>query len=414
MKNIIVALTLVMTFPFSWANANEDQLGLSFFGPFLHSAHVPSALFLMRDISNNDSWELRRALRTHDVDTIILASNGGSVAEGLRMAGIIFDKKLATYVPDFPGVEGCYSACAFMFFAGQDRQSDGRLGVHQVGYYGDSAAENIKRKQGETYEQVQYTTSEIIGFLNEFETPPWVYERMFRSKEMYVFTANEKDDLRTGEVSDATKKKVYDFLVEFAKYLDVLGDKLDEEPTFVAFDNKDRERVKLFQIALNEAKCEAGTADGIWGRKTNSAALRFAKANGLPYKDYKSIDQAYVEQLVSETFTDCPPAPKPRRKTNLAGRWAFDLSCRNGSIKGWAQITFNYKRGNTSWYRVNYTNNLQQKFSGFATNTAGRFVYSINQTNGHSHSKGEGQVSADMRTLQGLSEAGCAFQARRS
>ena len=237
---------------------------------------------------------------------------------------------------------------------------------------------------------------------------------MFRSKEMYVFTANEKEDLRTGEVSEATKTNVHDFLVEFAKYLDVLGDKLDEEPTFVAFDTKDRERVKLFQIALNKAKCEAGTTDGIWGRKTNSAALRFAKANGLPYKDYKSIDQAYVEQLVSETFTDCPPAPKPKRKTNLGGRWAFDLSCRNGSIKGWAQITFNYKSGNTSWYRVNYTNNLQQKFSGFATNTAGRFVYSINQTNGPSHSKGEGQVSANKRTLQGLSEAGCAFQARRS
>ena len=133
MKNIIVALTLVMTFPISWASANEDQLGLSFFGPFLHSAYVPNALFLMQDISNNDSWELRRALRTHDVDTIILASDGGSVAEGLRMAGIIFDKKLATYVPNFPGVEGCYSACAFMFFAGQDKQSDGRLGVHQVG-----------------------------------------------------------------------------------------------------------------------------------------------------------------------------------------------------------------------------------------------------------------------------------------
>jgi hypothetical protein len=174
------------------------ELELTFFGSFLHSKQVPNALFLLTDIVDNDSWELRRALRTHDVDTIILASNGGSVAEGLRMAGIIFDKQLTAYVPDAQSAIGCYSACAFMFFAGKNKLSEGQLGVHQVGYYGDNAAGNVNRKQGETLEQAQYTTSEIIGFLNEFETPPWVYERMFRSKEMYVFTVDEKIDLKYG------------------------------------------------------------------------------------------------------------------------------------------------------------------------------------------------------------------------
>jgi hypothetical protein len=390
------------------------ELELTFFGSFLHSKQVPNALFLLTDIVDNDSWELRRALRTHDVDTIILASNGGSVAEGLRMAGIIFDKQLTAYVPDAQSAIGCYSACAFMFFAGKNKLSEGQLGVHQVGYYGDNAAGNVNRKQGETLEQAQYTTSEIIGFLNEFETPPWVYERMFRSKEMYVFTVDEKIDLSTGEVPEITKTKVRKFLNDFAKYVEALNDKQDQEPNFVAFDNKDQERVKLFRTALNEAKCAAGVADGVWGRKTNSAALRFATTNGLPYKDHKSIDQSYIEKLVSETLVTCPPLPKPKKKTNLSGSWAFDLSCRNGTVKGWAKITFNYKRGNTDWYRVKYTNNLKQNFQGFATNNNGRLIYSLNQINGPSHSKGEGRVSANMRTLQCLSEAGCAFQARRT
>ena len=414
MKQIILALVFVVTLPFSWAYAEADKLGLTLFGSFLHSTKVPNALFLLADISSNDSWELRRALRTHDIDTIILASNGGIVAEGLRMAGIIFDKQLTTYVPDAPSADGCYSACAYMFFAGKNKLSDGQLGVHQVGYYEDKSAENVTRKQGEALEQAQYTTSEIIGFLNEFETPPWVYERMFRSKEMYVFTADEKVDLSTGEVPEITKKRVREFLDEFAQHMEALIDQLDQKPIFEAFDNKDQERVKLFQTALNEAKCAAGRVDGVWGRRTNSAALRFAKINGLPYKDYKSIDQSYVEQLVSKTRTDCPPAPKPTKNKRLAGKWAFDLSCRNGTVKGWAEISFSYRNNNTSWYRVSYTNNLRQNFQGQATSTNGKFYFSLNQTNGPSHSKGEGRVSADMRTLQGLTEAGCAFQARKN
>ena len=184
----------------------------------------------------------------------------------------------------------------------------------------------------------------------------------------------------------------------------------------MAFDTKDQERIKAFQTLLNQAKCVAGTADGIWGRKTNTAALRFAKANDLPYMNYKSIDLAYIKHLTSEVRSDCPPAPKPKKNTTLAGRWAFDLSCRNGAVKGWAQITFNYKQSstNSSWYRVNYTNNLKQNFQGLASNNNGSFNFSLNQTNGSYHTKGSGRVSADKRTLQGLTEAGCAFQARRS
>ena len=40
-----------------------------------------------------------------------------------------------------------------------------------------------KEKIGEIQKSSQFTVSEIIGFLNEFETPAWVYERMFQQSE---------------------------------------------------------------------------------------------------------------------------------------------------------------------------------------------------------------------------------------
>ena len=116
----------VITSSISVADPFAD-LKLRTYGSFFYSGLVPNALFIFNDIEAEDSFELRKALRTHDgIDSIVLASPGGSVWEGLQMAGIIFDKKLTTYIPQ----DGdCASACAFMFFAGRDRQVDGDLGV---------------------------------------------------------------------------------------------------------------------------------------------------------------------------------------------------------------------------------------------------------------------------------------------
>ena len=62
----------------SFADAFED-LKLRSYGSFLHTERVPNALFFFDDIEANDSFELRKALRTHDIDSIVLASPGGSV-----------------------------------------------------------------------------------------------------------------------------------------------------------------------------------------------------------------------------------------------------------------------------------------------------------------------------------------------
>ena len=53
---------------------------------------MPNTLFFFSDIQKNDSFEFRKALRVHDIDLIVLSSPGGSVFEGLQIAGIIHDK----------------------------------------------------------------------------------------------------------------------------------------------------------------------------------------------------------------------------------------------------------------------------------------------------------------------------------
>jgi len=82
------------------------------------------------------------------------------------------------------------------------------------------------REVGDTQKIAQFTVSEIIGFLNEFETPPWVFERMFQQSEMYYFKESELVQLET-EVSDvqkATYEKTEKFISELRTALEEIKD----------------------------------------------------------------------------------------------------------------------------------------------------------------------------------------------
>jgi hypothetical protein len=195
----------------------EKEFGLSLYGSFIHSEKVPNALFFFDYIEQNDSFEFRKALRNHDVDLIVLSSPGGLVWEGLSIAGIINDKGLNVYVPksSVKGDGNCASACSFMFFAGATRNVEGKLGVHQF------LSKDSKKKEevGDIQKTAQFTVSEIIGFLNVFETPSWVFERMFQQSEMYYFKETELVQLET-EVSDELSthyEKSEKFISDFAK-----------------------------------------------------------------------------------------------------------------------------------------------------------------------------------------------------
>lgn len=77
----------------------------------------------------------------------------------------------------------------------------GELGVHQFYSRGSDAEANAP--QNVTTALAQYTTADIIGIMNQFQTPPFVYEKMFGTTDVYYFDASEKPRLNLGTDNDA-------------------------------------------------------------------------------------------------------------------------------------------------------------------------------------------------------------------
>ncbi|MDC3003532.1 hypothetical protein OAZ20_05545 [Paracoccaceae bacterium] len=296
----------------------ENKLGIRFYGSFLYSEKVPNALFFFSDIEKNDSFELRKALRNHDIEILVLASKGGSVWEGLNMAGIIHDKELITYVPTV-GLESkkgnCASACSFMFFGGSTRIADGKLGVHQ--FYSGSASESAKI--GTTQKVAQFTVSEIIGFLNEFETPPFVYERMFQQSKMYYFDDQEMDQITrvAKPLEQEEQANILAFILALKQELALLENKneKEEEPS------QQIEVVKQIQKELNRLNCNAGIADGIIGKKTKAALKRYASATNTKIDNTALKDRNFLSNI---------------KKVNTKCNKAVDLVCTNPVRRGGA------------------------------------------------------------------------------
>jgi hypothetical protein len=170
------------------------------FGSLVYSEDVPNTAFLLAPINLGDSFELRRLVRDHDIKLIVTGSPGGNLYEGLQMAAIIHDNDLETYIP---ASWSCESSCANIFLGGHARLVAGDLGVHQ--FYnsnGDTQQTNL----GETTATTLYTTSDIISILDEFSTPVFVYEKMFRTTDIYYFNVKEKRRLNI----DASSNDFYD------------------------------------------------------------------------------------------------------------------------------------------------------------------------------------------------------------
>jgi len=288
------------------------------YGSFIYNSDIPNALFFMDQIKNGDDFELRKALRNHDIDTIVLASPGGNVRAGLSMAGIIFDKGLRVYVPP---KAVCASACSFMFFGGDERLSEGALGVHQFASYDQEKTANAVKTQGDS----QYLVSEIIGFLNEFKTPPFVFEKMFytRPDEMYWFTSEDTARLNSNFFN-------MEFTVQSA-VTTYTSEKLSEITTekLLRSNYSVKELISLIQKRLNEIGCSAGSADGVWGQQTNAAAVEFAKKSGLPTSADDLISETFFDALVNAREGFCS---EPRFNVPETFASAYEYSCNGGPV----------------------------------------------------------------------------------
>ena len=208
------------------------------------------------------------------------------------------------------------------FFGGKIRQADGILAVHQAGAYG-SERDKASAKVSETQQNTQFTVSEIIGFLNEFETPPWLFEKMFRRVEFYFFDEDEKTRLaaRFDEISSENLHEINAFVTSFLKYLDDLAEeeKKAEEEKEPEISEEEQLRLAVIEIQklLNAAGCKAGLADGIWGRRTQAAAVLFAKTAKLPTEKKQLISDSFIQQLRLAPSGFCP---KPKINKTYASK----------------------------------------------------------------------------------------------
>lgn len=207
----VLILTLIVSF-LSLPSILQAQT--TTYGSFRFDSRLPNVLFLIGRIDAHDSFELRKAMRDHEIRLAVTASGGGNVYEGLQLGSILDDKGVATYLP---AGSSCESACAYVFFGGAVRRANGEIGVHQFYYSGEEAAASETR--GITISTAQYTTAEIIGVLNALETPPYVYEKMFSTlgADIYYFSEYEKQSLARGEDRaeiTALMASVDSFLVE--------------------------------------------------------------------------------------------------------------------------------------------------------------------------------------------------------
>ena len=123
---------------------------------------------------------------------ILLNSIGGNVLGALQFARYVRQNQMNTWIAEN---QTCASACALVFLAGIQRFSEGKLVVHQYLPPAEQANEKIARDAA--WISVQRIIGETITLLNSFDTPRFVFERIFSSPDLYEFTEAEMAKVTT-------------------------------------------------------------------------------------------------------------------------------------------------------------------------------------------------------------------------
>ena len=157
----------------------SNATALRQFGSFTLPDARPYAIQLNDEIGHSTARDFEKALAARpDATVLILNSPGGYVDTALVIANEVHQRGMTTVVPKG---SGCYSACAYIFFAGIPRQVDGELGVHQI--YTEVA----------DLVYAQTTLSDILDALDLYGVEQSIVSHMLRTppEEMYVFTTTE-------------------------------------------------------------------------------------------------------------------------------------------------------------------------------------------------------------------------------
>ena len=128
-------------------------------------------------------------------DKIILASDGGDVAEALKIAKLV--KLLYVKVSVGPLTGRCVSACFFIYAAANQRETDGErlLGINRP-YMADPKAPESPPPTDSAIVESQ-GMAQVRAFLQENSVPNYLLDEMFRrpSSEAYWLSAADQENL---------------------------------------------------------------------------------------------------------------------------------------------------------------------------------------------------------------------------
>jgi len=168
------------------------------------SSHFPALSDVTFEGANNEIVILTGSIETEELDEMlevmktkkptqmILDSYGGNIRSAERLAQYIYENNISTYVSE---VAVCKSACVILFLAGKKRLCEGELGVHQARPSKEMEYDIMISKVA--YKYLQKDMGELVTLLNSFNTPPFVYEKMFKSYDMYDFSKEEIAQINT-------------------------------------------------------------------------------------------------------------------------------------------------------------------------------------------------------------------------
>jgi len=163
----VLRVALVFSLLFSGATAARAEL-IDTFAPFYFDSNNRSEVLLHGEINSRTPLAFSRLVQAlPSVERVLLSSPGGNVYAAILVAREVDRLGLSTIIPNDAD---CFSACAFIYLAGHERISSGRLGVHQVS------------SQDPDLVAAQVAVSDIIELLTEFDVPNDVFLLMLRTR----------------------------------------------------------------------------------------------------------------------------------------------------------------------------------------------------------------------------------------
>jgi hypothetical protein len=149
-------------------------------GDFVVYPDTREVIALDAAIGRDTVRDFRRAVAERpSAKVVLLHSPGGRVEVALELADEIEKRGMSTAIPR--GM-GCYSACAYVFFAGRDHVVGGRLGVHQISAGGE----------GDLAGTIAYFST-VHEAMKRLDVPDGVIKAMLKTppNDVYVFSDAE-------------------------------------------------------------------------------------------------------------------------------------------------------------------------------------------------------------------------------